>query len=134
MASSGASIANALEGLLKELKSKSNTALKKTWTQRMEDQEENWQEMRGVILDALIASNAIPDSATCMECNNPATIRCKDCALHGYFLCHECDMKTHIRELFHRREMWMNGYFEPVPSGSSVKIHKQSHTLIGYGM
>ena len=65
----------------------------------------------------------------CSSCgqDNPL-FRCQDCGLLNY-MCSACDEKIHSTLPLHDREMWHNGYFEPISSVTNESIITQGNAL-----
>ncbi len=85
---------------------------KKSWAERMEYQEENWQEHHAEILSAMITQASPPEGGRCFVCGEFATIHCIDCDLLSNIVCSQCDADAHSHTPFHRRSHWINGFYE----------------------
>ena len=76
---------------------------KKSWSERMVYQEENWRDHYPQIQSAMIAKGTPPDEGHCLQCGEMATVHCSDCDHYHKYLCGDCDIKTHQHNPFHRR-------------------------------
>ena len=64
-----------------------------------------------VILAAMQAKEALPESANCDECADPLGYwRCEDC-IGGRLLCRRCMRDSHFSNPFHRIEYWTGTHF-----------------------
>ncbi len=65
----------------------------------------------GVILQAMQAREALPDSTICTECSvSDAHWRCDDC-IGGNLLCRFCMRHSHFSNPFHQIECWTGTHF-----------------------
>ena len=89
------------------------------WAHRKEALEENWCAVRNELYSTFLFTKCIPPTdISCTLCReNLAVIRCSECRA---LLCSECDKDEHIRFPFHDKEVWINGYFEPVGNCMTV--------------
>ena len=89
------------------------------WAHRKEVLEENWCAMRNEFYSTLLFAQSIPRTEiSCSQCKqNAAVIQCSECRK---LLCSECDDEEHIGFPFHDREVWLNGYFEPIGNCMAV--------------
>ena len=125
-----------LDKKLKELLDANPMYPRKTWSERMEYEEENWKDMRKKILVAMLRSSDVSGNSLCMDCqDSTATLRCIDCGPGPLFrLCYDCDVSRHLDRPFHRREMWINGFYQAVPTGRSVDLDEEGgHNLVSFG-
>lgn len=66
----------------------------------------NWTNLRPKLLSAFVDSLAIPVGALCLECQEAAVARCKECG-PNQILCRPCAGKVHEnRNQFHVLELW----------------------------
>lgn len=91
------------------------------WTKRMQSVEANWESGRASILSALLKSHAIPSfESLCHLCmSRPAIIRCHHCG-PTVLICHDCDESIHEKKSMHDRDVWINGFFQPISSTETV--------------
>ena len=65
----------------------------------------------GVILQAMQAREALPNSRVCMECSRSvAHWRCDDC-IGGKLLCQSCMWHSHFSNPFHQIDYWTGTHF-----------------------
>ena len=91
------------------------------WQKRVENLEENWETIRKTIFTSVLSSLAPPSSPVlCCRCAaNEAVLRCRQCGVLQY-LCAQCDDDTHCSQPLHDREVWLDGYFQPISPTQSV--------------
>ena len=105
------------ESLTQEMKSSSQSM----WTKRMQSVEAIWENSRSAIFAAVLKSHAVPDSEEdCLMCQeNRAVVRCRHCGPTA-LLCNSCDETTHETKPLHDRDIWVNGFYQPVPPTETV--------------
>jgi hypothetical protein len=81
--------------------------------------------MRETIFTSALSSLTPPSSPVlCCRCAvNEAMLRCRQCGVLQY-LCAQCDDETHQSEPLHDREVWLNGYFQPISPTQSVSCNQ----------
>ncbi|XP_072022311.1 uncharacterized protein [Amphiura filiformis] len=121
-----------LTSLLEQKLQKYQAAAKpmKTWADRMNYEEENWESLRPQILSTLIGQQTPLQEQRCYECGSEASVRCQECPIE--FLCHTCDINKHHTQRFHKREMWIGGFYQPIPNGKTVAIEDGEFILIQF--
>ena len=65
---------------------------------------------------------------SCCGQGNPL-FRCQDCGLPNY-MCSACDERIHYTQPLHDREMWHNGYFEPISSMTNESTITQGKDVL----
>jgi hypothetical protein len=97
-------------------------------TRRWQIQNENlhnqWLGLRPTISAASIRVQAVPAEGSLCSCcgRQTAILRCMDCTFSfgvrkgNPLLCARCDNNHHPWVHFHRRQVWLNGFWEPIPS------------------
>lgn len=86
------------------------------WSEREEALHDSWEEIRGKLYQQVIKQCAPPINNTCRQCGmSQATIRCNDpcCGQYKYY-CTSCDQEQHKHQVFHDRDMLMDGHFVPI--------------------
>lgn len=82
----------------------------KTWKQRMEKVDLEWEGERETLLGYMKENAQI--SGLCFQCDkNEALLFCKECNCK---LCPSCDIKRHYDLPFHNRKSFVS-YLEPLP-------------------
>lgn len=92
------------------------------WSKRQERKEGALIGMRPHLARALLRKAAVPEVGTqCFRsaCSNLAAILCETCGF-GFPMCAECDEDQHTMAHYHSRKMWLNGFYEPLPSSLTV--------------
>lgn len=65
-----------------------------------------WATIRGSIEKAIVEREVLPHLQTCLNCPEPASIRCKRCGPECYF-CEDCFLNLHRKvNIFHVAEIW----------------------------
>lgn len=105
------------ESLTQEMKSNTQSM----WTKRMQSVEAVWENSRSTIFAAVLKSHATPNiEAVCFMCREDrAVVRCRHCGPTA-LLCSNCDEATHETNPLHDREIWVNGFYQPVPPTETV--------------
>jgi hypothetical protein len=91
------------------------------WTKIMQSVEAVWENSRFTIFAAVLKSHATPNiEAVCFMCREDrAVVRCRHCGPTA-LLCSNCDEATHETNPLHDREIWVNGFYQPVPPTETV--------------
>ena len=107
------------ERLTEEIKSSSD--IQSIWTKRMQSAETIWENSRSAIFAAVLKSCATPNiEVVCSVCKeDSAVIRCRDCGPTA-LLCNNCDKTIHDAKPLHDRDIWVNGFYQPVPPTETV--------------
>lgn len=83
---------------------------KKTWSQRMEIEDQKWSEKRTDILDCLKSTYSL--SHICQICREEQSIlKCTECLKD---ICSACDLIVHENYPFHNRSSFESGHLEPI--------------------
>lgn len=111
----------------------------KSWTERIEARDEEWELARPRIFDALMRRNYVDCDQVrnqtvyncwsllllqkCSIClTSIGVIRCHQCG-SGYILCEECDVKLHQDCTIHDRVAWIDGCFRHIPPTQTIKMN-----------
>jgi hypothetical protein len=91
------------------------------WTKRMQSVEAVWENSRSAIFAAILKSHSVPTlEAVCFSCReDSAVILCRQCG-PTVLLCNKCDMTVHETKPLHDRDVWLNGFYQPVPPTETV--------------
>ena len=128
-----------LDDLIEELSQ--HIQPQQTWQERQDLSNESWERIRPIIFKEELVKLALrPDDVSvhtylfvfiylilhcikvCSYCGkNSPLFRCQDCGLPNY-MCSACDERIHYTQPLHNREVWHNGYFEPISNRSSEGI------------
>ena len=86
-----------------------------TWTNRMVNLGQSWATTRPNILKAVLAAEYITTDSQCLICKDskPSCIRCHQCGIQAV-ICVDCDEEIHLRNPLHDREIFYEGFFNPV--------------------
>jgi len=88
------------------------------WTKRKRALDENWADVRANLHMWTLMKACIPCTGSkCDNCMNDAVIRCTSCRR---ILCAICDDEMHIKQPFHDREIWINGFFEGISNRQTI--------------
>ncbi|KAL2102430.1 hypothetical protein ACEWY4_001598 [Coilia grayii] len=89
------------------------------WMTRKRQLSEWWGKERPQLVNNMLArQHAAP--RICQLCgNNPAVICCSDCRPQPY-LCGQCDIRVHQRQVFHNRDLMTDTFFHPLPPTTCV--------------
>ena len=99
---------------------------RQTHAERMENRERNFEDVAPNLRASALRAQAPPVDPTCVACGTPACVRCRHCVglggrpLATWFF-GGCDAEQHTLAHFHRREVWIKGYFQPVPMHMDVQ-------------
>ena len=88
------------------------------WIKRKRALDENWADVRANLHMWTLMKACIPCTGSkCDNCMNDAVIRCTSCRR---ILCAICDDEMHIKQPFHDREIWINGFFEGISNRQTI--------------
>ena len=105
----------------------STPEIQQTWEMRTAALNENWEGSRRELFEAMIKAEAFHSFNLCSICqNDQAIVRCSECG--GNRLCLSCDGTLHNTHLFHDRDIFQNGCFQPV-SPSDITADEQGTLL-----
>jgi hypothetical protein len=96
------------------------------WSRRMTFVQKNWSNARPSLAALVVAAEAPPIiDKCCSSCKNrSALVRCRTCVGcddEGFqYLCRPCDQAAHPFAHIHQREVWGDGYFQPIPPHMEV--------------
>ena len=93
------------------------------WTKRMQAVEAVWENSRPAIFAAVLQSHATPTSETCCSnCrNDTAIVRSLHCG-PSVLLCNSCDEASHKMKPLHDREIWIDGFYQPLTPTETVLL------------
>ena len=89
-------------------------ASSQSWETRMVNLSTNWDNIRKLLLEAVLSCEGLPSPNRCHMClEGKACIRCHDCPKK--FFCPSCDQDVHSLLPFHDRDGYVNGFFQAIP-------------------
>ena len=73
---------------------------------RKQKEADAWEAIRDQLLKVSIEASCLPSTAKCCECEEPASIHCKECG-PLVFYCGVCMERTHsLKHTLHTPEIW----------------------------
>ena len=85
-----------------------------TWTERITNLGQSWASVRSKILKAVLQNQYIPSASHCVICKDAkGCIRCHQCGPKN-LLCFSCDEEYHKLNPLHDRDIFHEGFFQPV--------------------
>lgn len=88
-------------------------ASSQSWEIRMVNLSTNWDNIRKLLLEAVLSCEGLPLPNRCHMClEGKVCIRCHDCPKK--FFCPSCDQDVHSLLPFHDRDGYVNGFFQAI--------------------
>ena len=85
-----------------------------SWETRMVNLSTNWDNIRKLLLEAVLSCEGLPSPNPCHMClEGKVRIRCHDCPKK--FFCPSCDQDVHSLLPFHDRDGYVNEFFQAIP-------------------
>lgn len=93
------------------------------WTRRQLISDEKFRTAMPDLLNFTLAAEIVTQHC-CQQCSTAdAVVRCLDCVSSGsMFFCSACDTVIHRKNVFHNREVMIEGFYKAIPPTSMVLV------------